>query len=204
MINFLAKNKDNLVIYCLTILTIASIGIEPAFLLSIIESTSDTNYTFYEDNEFLKLQILTLINLVRGISPFIVIITIIFLLIMENKKFSMIINPPLLIFLLYNIFQIIGYFLVGESELLQRHFVSYDLINNFKTLYLAIQSLALVFLLIYINAKDQIFFENYIKFLIFIIFLIYSYFLILNLNHYFFISPNYNMYASDYNVNHQI
>ena len=202
MIKFLIKNSQNLLILIFTLVVISSIGIDPGYLLKITESIKSTysGHSYENEMNFYNFQIISYINLIRGYGPILLIIIILVLLIFEKKKLN-IINLPLLIFFLYNIFQIIGFFSVSADELMQRHFVDFNPRDNFKALYLSIQSISFCFLLFYVNSKEKKEFENYLKFLFISILLVYFYFLIINLSHFFSTVVSVNMYATDYNVN---
>ena len=107
MINFLLNNKTNFQVYFLTLLVFSSIGIEPHYLLNLSSN-------FVKLNNF---ELTTLVNLIRGWSPYLTIVIIISLLSIEknqNKSF----NKPLLIFFIYIIFQIISFLLLSEEQLL--------------------------------------------------------------------------------------
>ena len=193
MINFLLNNKTNFQVYFLTLLVFSSIGIEPHYLLNLSSN-------FVKLNNF---ELTTLVNLIRGWSPYLTIVIIISLLSIEknqNKSF----NKPLLIFFIYIIFQIISFFLLSEEQLLQKWFVKFNWFDNFRITYLAVQSLAFLTLLFYVNSKNNSVLNNYVKFVIILIIIIYTYFLAKNYNYFFYETPNLNMYATNYNLNYNI
>ena len=202
MRKFLINNKNYILIFTITLMIGASIGVEPGYLLRITNDMT-SEHSLYQGVSLEKFKVISLINIARGYGP-ILSILLIFIIFVSDKNRVKYFSTPVTIFLFYNIFQIIGFFLVGEDELMQRHFVSYNFYDNFIAIYLAIQSLAFCFLLLFLNSKDERTYSNYIKFLLIFISAVYLFFLLNNLHHFFYESPNLNLYATDYNVNHSI
>ncbi len=202
MRKFLINNKNYIIIFTITLMIGASIGVEPGYLLRITNDMT-SEHSLYQGVSLEKFKVISLINIARGYGP-IVSILLIFIIFVSDKNRVKYFSTPVTIFLFYNIFQIIGFFSVGEDELMQRHFVSYNFYDNFIAIYLAIQSLAFCFLLLFLNNKDERTYRSYIKFLLIFISAVYLFFLLKNLHHFFYETPNLNLYATDYNVNHSI
>ena len=192
MLQFLRKEKNNIIILIITFSMIGSLGVEAGYLWDpfnrlISESISrDTFLSLFK----------TLFNLVRTLAPLFLSALMLFYFTVRFQNIKKHINLSIIIFFTYSICGVIGYFVN-----LELYPDNTNLEHMWRNTYVGFQSIAFFSFLLLLLIMDQKNFENYLKLMIATLFLVYCYFSYLNLNNYFYEVPNYDMYATDYNVN---
>ncbi len=196
MFQFLKKEKNNLIVALITLSMIGSLGIEAGQFRDI------NSYVYFnivlnaDESGFLLAVIKTIINFGRIFSPIICLIFLFIYFLINFKEIKVHINLSIIIFLAYAIFGIVGFFINMDLYYYESFYE-----NVWRNTYLSLQSITFFLLILLLLSLPKKNFDNYLKLVFFVIFLVYTYFSFLNLNNYIFDVPNYDLYATDYNVN---
>ena len=196
MFQFLKKEKNNLIIALITLSMIGSLGIE-AGQFRDINSYVYFNIVLNTDEGGFPLAVIkTIVNFGRIFSPLICLIFLFIYFLINFKEIKVHINLSIIIFLAYAIFGIVGFFINMDLYYYESYYE-----NVWRNSYLSLQSITFFLLILLLLSLPKKNFDNYLKLVFFVIFLVYAYFSFLNLNNYIFDVPNYDLYATDYNVN---
>ena len=196
MFQFLKKEKNNLIIAFITLSMIGSLGIEAGQFRDI------NSYIYFnivlnaDDGGFLLAIVKTIINFGRIFSPLICLIFLLIYFLKNLKEIKIHINLSIIIFLAYAAFGIVGFFINMDLYYYEKYYE-----NIWRNTYLSLQSITFFLLILLLLILPKKNFDNYLKLIFFVIFIVYTYFSLLNLNNYIFEVPNYDLYATDYNVN---
>ena len=192
MLYFIKQNKEIILISIISLFLMASLGIEAGYKWDPFDKLLIEAFSLETILSFIK----QIFNLGRTFAPIICFVFLFFYFLLNMKKTSESLNLTIIILLSYSVFGVLGYF------------INIDVYENNKSFeqlwrntYLGIQSVSFFLLLLLVATSSKKNFETYLKIIFFIVFLVYGYFTYLNLINYFFEVPNYNLYATDYNVN---